>query len=221
MSDHSNNNASPLLLLPSEIRKIIFQYVLKQKGSIALQPPIWTAPAANTNALLAVCNALRDEAIEAYYETNYFLLFVNHEDRTRWDLSGYPIEDGAQQWPLTPSEPWRYPHLIDCISHLSVSIKMPPSHHQVKWHDDFPNQLSRLVHKLDYGRRLVFWRIFLMGAKSTDQRVQPLSSHEEDVLRILAKVQVRGKTEVKVLSCKYNVKESIEKIKLGEMMRVW
>lgn len=102
-----------LLLLPPELRNVIFRYVLVEDGNITIAAygPLPAQP-----GLLSTCSQLRKENSSVYYQTLYFVFIVeDHNASTfmKWHLSseqrrncnyGYSIQPGQTNWPNL--RPW-------------------------------------------------------------------------------------------------------------------
>lgn len=109
LSPLHNAEKCRLLLLPRELRDIIYQYTLVEDGDvlIAANGPLPAEP-----GLLSTCTQVRMEASIIYYETNKFNFTVvndhNASSFLRWSRSskqrrsaniGYTLGVGMTNWP--------------------------------------------------------------------------------------------------------------------------
>ncbi len=188
-------NASRLMSLPYEIRKIILEYATLQHGRVELQRPIWGIPEATTFGIFASSKALREEALEAYYNANTCLLIV---DAKRAELSTYPVGDEGQVRPFTPQQPWRYPYLIRDLRNLNITIKLPPMDDGDAWRLGFRRQVESLVHSLDYGRRLTSLEVSLLMPVSQTPWRSPLTTTQKGTLDVLTELKVRANVGVSI-----------------------
>lgn len=82
--------APPSLLdMPYEIRQSILRYAVHEEGTIGIQSPSWGGLEHFAQPLFQVCRLLRDEALEAFYETRHFVWMVNVEEPTYSDPCNY------------------------------------------------------------------------------------------------------------------------------------
>lgn len=190
--------SASFLDVPYELRQRILSFALKQKGTIELQHPVWGGQAIFAQPLFQVCRFLRDEALQAFYETNCFLWIVDsgQQRARRSDPADYPsmTQDPcydvvrvhqAMKAPLTPALPWKYPHLKKHLRHLNLNI-------YVNNYTDFSQQLTRLVETLDLGRKLLELHVlFTSGSLRTYVWKDQLKEIE-----VLAKMEVRGIVKV-------------------------
>lgn len=222
-----------LLDLPHELRQQILQLALIQKGSIELQHPVWAGQDTFAQPLFQVCQLLREEALQAFYEANCFLWTIDTTVQHRTDPSTYPSMS-SQEWQITAIDgmgehaaltsplPWEYPHLKKHLRRLHVNIYLPSNligdtAAAQAWRSDLPNSLNRLVEALDYGRTLRELGI-LFTAKRFNNGIA-LAGEQLKALEVLAKMEVRGTVKVQMRWDFKEVKGSIDILDLERTMK--
>ncbi|EMC95537.1 hypothetical protein BAUCODRAFT_24585 [Baudoinia panamericana UAMH 10762] len=230
----ASSTGSRLLDLPYELRERIFHAALQQSGTIELQYPLWAGRSTFIQPLFHVCRSLRDEVVQAFYQTNVFLWVIDSA-APRGDPSEYPEadDDPHQQWRLNPESvlgpgeqaltrpvPWLYPHLRQHLRRLHVNVYLPSNligdlvacQH---WQHDFPQALEKLVSYLDRGERLKELQILFTAPKRFNTRF-PLAGEQVKALEILAQMRVRGSIRVLYKWGFKEVQESIEALRLEQ-----
>jgi len=182
--------------LPYEIRQIILQHSLCQKGTIEIQHPVWAGLRVFAQPLFRVSRLVRNEALQAFYETNDFLWIIDTEHKLRSNPTTYPaptafVHNGRYITPeidpvLTPILPFQYPHLFKHLRHLQINVYLP----QESDASALETQLDAMVKSLDGGRRLMTFHVLITAKRRAAQI--PLTLEEQRALETLAQMKVRG-----------------------------
>jgi len=234
LSISMESSSSCLLDLPYELRQRILTLALKQKGTIELQHPVWAGKDVFAQPLFQVCRLLRDEALQAFYETNCFLWIIDSSVTHRSDPAVYASitgdarqpEDGSvpssKTSPLTPTLPWQYPHLKKHLRHLNLNIYLPSNlvadlAAAQAWFTEFPQQLERMIKALDCGCRLAELHT-LLTAKRFNTRIA-LAGEQLKALNVLTQMKVRGSVKVQTRYDFKEVKASIASLELERRMK--
>lgn len=64
---------SSLLSLPSELRDQIFLPLVRAKGTIELQYPLWADKSVFVPPISQVCRMLRSDSLQLFYRSNVFV----------------------------------------------------------------------------------------------------------------------------------------------------
>lgn len=188
------SNTCHLARLPYELRQRITKYALEKKGSIGIQTPTWDHGSSFGEPMFAVSRTLRDEALEAFYQTNTFVWNVNrgHSPGAQPDSdpSTYPLEPKGVQHALTPSLPWYYPHLLKNLRYLIINVCIPPNRDAMAWSMTFPLQLRSLVEALNGGSKLK--RLRICASTGHWDSAFPPDEAQVDCLRLLFQWRAAG-----------------------------
>ncbi|KAK5124357.1 hypothetical protein LTR85_001574 [Meristemomyces frigidus] len=204
--------------LPAELRQCIFALAVKQQGSIELQHPVWAGQDVFAQPLFQVSRLVRNEALQAFYETSHFLWIIDPSAAHRSDPADYqsmkhdgtasgcasPVEVSGV---LTPARPWNYPHLRKHLRHLNLNVYLPSNliadaTAAQAWFVDLPQSLRRLVEALDRGRRLAELQV-LFTAKRINTRIG-LAGEQLKAVNVLSEMEVRGTVKIQT---RYDFKE--------------
>ncbi len=232
------NEMSSLSDLPSEVRKLIYQFALIQPGPVELQTPQWDTHAFH-HPLFAVSHGVRSDALEAFYTANCFLWTIDTSRENLSDPASYPgMGDTASWWPslgdrplddgVTPALPWIYPDLRKHLRHLNLNIYLPAdSRAPPGSHATIPqtplssaafnlrHDLERLVLALDHGRTLdTVQLLFMTKAANRGSTVVNVRA-----LEALAEMEVRGKVSVSVGLNLKTVAQNIHNLRLEQCMK--
>ncbi|CAK4031714.1 Hypothetical predicted protein [Lecanosticta acicola] len=220
---HSSTQPSPLLDLPYELRQSILQYTLRQQRTLQLQSPLCAGLHVFAQPLFHVCRPLRDEALDAFYQSNDFLWVIDTEHTLRSFPSSYPsptpvLHDGESvhpdlEAPLTPILPWQYPRLMKNLRRLQINVYLPQA--RDAW--ALQERLTALVNALDKGRRLAAFHI-LVTAKRRAAQI-PLTMPERTALEVLAEMEVRGKVDVQTRYSFRAVTAGVQSLDLQRRMK--
>lgn len=190
-----------ILSLPFELRKRILEIALRQEGTVELQTPVWAGSQVFAQSLFQTCRLLRDEALEAFYETNDFLWIIDTENESRSDPATYQqsarrdMSSGEltsrKGTPLMPVLPWEYPKLFLDLRYLRVNIWVRGEGNVSATN----SRLSAMVEALDHGRRLAGIH-FLVIAERQPSRT-PSMIDQRLAWETLRSMKVRGSIEVR------------------------
>ncbi|CAK1366774.1 unnamed protein product [Cercospora beticola] len=190
-----------LLGLPCELRRSVLQLLLKQRGTIELQYPVWAGLGVFSQPLFQTCHRLREEAIDVFYETNDFLWIIDLENHSRSDPAKYPVSttvvnDRRPAKPhmtstLTPVLPWEFSGLMSRLRHLHVNLCLPQEQNPGK----LRFQLGAVVKALDRGRRLLDFHLLVTTKRGAARA--PLSVGEISAIEALAEMEIRGTVQVR------------------------
>jgi hypothetical protein len=223
-----------LLQLPYEIRQVIFQYALRQKGTIELQHPFWAHPSPFPQPLFQLCRLLCDEALRAFYESNTFLWVIDLDTPHRSDPCTYAGMGGtADRWPdsvnalatgLTPGVPWAYPHLRKHLRHLNLNIYLPTNKALTSevdrlWFIEFAQCLRKLVVALDHGRTLTDLQLLFTANRNFDAWTALTSAQLKVISEALSLMEVKGNVAVLTRFDLRGAKSSIAGLCLEQHMR--
>lgn len=206
--------------LPYELRQRIFAYALRQKGTIALQRPVWDVSAPFEQPLFTVCRSFRDEALEAFYKTNSFLWQVNRPQGAGGRLDSnpteYPLFSHANE-DVTPALPWHYPRLMQDLRCVFINVFLPAAVEKTAWPTSLAQQLESVVVALERGCRLRELQVtFITYSPAFGGS---LNSAQRETLRGLAKMRVPGFVKVRTRPAALWFSREIDAVVTAEQMR--
>lgn len=224
-----------LLDLPFELRQRVLAFALQEDGTVELQHPLWASEQVYFQPLFQVCQLLRDEALQAFYENNHFLWIVDvavqRSDPARY--ASMMIGEGETfsqdcysrgQTPLIPTLPWEYPHLKKHLRRLHVNVYLPSNFvgdatASQDWLKGMPERLHGLVRAVDSGRRLSALTVLITAnTKRFNTRIS-LEGEQLKVLNILGGMQIKGRVNVQTRYDFKAVRASIDGLELEKKMK--
>ncbi len=208
-----------LLDLPTELRLRILKYATyqNQHGTIEIQTPVWTIRDKYDGAVFAVCRSLRDEALEAYYNTNFFLWNVSVDDSRRSDPCDYPQAWQQQQGSMTSATPWRYPLLFKHLRHLYLNMWFPKQSDKKAWLTTLPAQLDKVLRVLDCGKQLFTLHVNLTTNFFPEPAV--LNKRGKTALKVLSRFEVKGSVTLSMSFHCNNCRRDIRALGLASKMQ--
>ena len=225
---------SHLLNLPRELRHRILLFALEQNGNIELQQPMWASKGYFAQPAFQVCQLLRREALQAFYEGNCFLwiidLAVERSDPAKYVSMITEMEHdekAAQSSTISspiPVLPWEYPHLRNRLRHLHVNIYLPSNligdvSASQSWLTEMPTRLRQFVEALDRGRRLQDLTVLITAnTKRVNTRIS-LEGEQLKALDVLSEMEIKGNVSVRTRHDFRAAKVSIDSLELEKKMK--
>ncbi|KAI6866929.1 hypothetical protein KC338_g4609 [Hortaea werneckii] len=225
---------SHLLNLPRELRHRILLFALEQNGNIELQQPMWASKGYFAQPAFQVCQLLRREALQAFYEGNCFLwiidLAVERSDPAKYVsmITEMEHDEKASQSSTISSPipvlPWEYPHLRNRLRHLHVNIYLPSNligdvSASQSWLTEMPTRLRQFVEALDRGRRLQDLTVLITAnTKRFNTRIS-LEGEQLKALDVLSEMEIKGNVSVRTRHDFRAAKVSIDSLELEKKMK--
>lgn len=201
----------PLLRLPLELRQRILHFAL---GITDDSKSLYFTKSMKSDgwnpAVFRVCRSLRDEALEAFYQTNSFTFVIGPHATGISNPLTYPhsVEHSSGTPPLESALPWQYPYIFSNLRHLHLDVYVTciSDDQEDYWTGELNSRLDKLIDLFERGHKLrelhltVHAYCIVEPPALTPELTAPLDK--------LAALQIRGELEVE-LATNDNLSEKI------------